>query len=328
MTQRRLHTVDALRTAAAFSVALYHYLLFDAGAPLFPSLHADAAFFEILRTVVLTFFIVTGIVIPLHSDTQGYEIRQYPVFFLKRLIRVHIPFMAVIACMVVYEWLVYAYNGSKPHFDWQQLQANLTYTAEFQHRPWYNTIFWTLAIEMQFYVIAGLVYPFIRKWGVKAIGLYFLAGELLWLSIPDTRFVWAFTPYFTLGFLIYEMYRGGLSRTAALLSALAMTLVTGFLHDAYAAPVTLLVPCACILLKDRTTFLSRLGKYTFSYYLFHGFAGGTLLYLMRYTGGGTVYGILKLVLAFAVSFLASYIFYLLFEKPATRLTHRIPYRKR
>ena len=35
----------------------------------------------------------------------------------------------------------------------------MTYTVDYLHTDWFNPVFWTLAIEFQFYLIIGLVFP-------------------------------------------------------------------------------------------------------------------------------------------------------------------------
>lgn len=329
MLTSRLEQVDKLRTIAAILVALYHFLLFNEEVPLFASFNIHQPFFTILGKAVLTFFIVTGVVIPYQCEQQDYTLKDYWRFMLKRFLRVHIPFMAVIVFIIATTALHHKHAGKVYQFDWGQLISNLTYTAAFTGKPWYNTIFWTLAIEMQFYLMIGIIYPFIRKYNLTGIALVFIAGELLQFFIPSNHFVWAYTPYFIIGFLLYRYYKKELGAGFILGSSLILGGVIFWLHDYSALPVFFLVIAGALLFSGRSDLLSGTGKYTFSFYLFHGLSGGMFLYFMRHFGNGDVLiSILKIAGAFAVAFPASYLFYLVVEKPATRLTHRIQYRRR
>lgn len=328
MTVQRFQLVESLRTVSALLVGLYHLLLFAVeGQRLFPGMDASQLFFEFLKTAVLTFFILTAIVIPVHFEQEGYTIRNYGTFLLKRLVRVHLPFLAVVTVILLLEQFFLAYNSQPLHVDWYRFLSNISLTAEFVHESWYNTIFWTLAIEMQFYILIGLVYPFIRKqplWGTLA---FFVMGEVLHLLWNDSRFVWYYTPYFTIGIVLYFLLIQRLEKlqVAGIIVVEAVTVF--FLHGQIESAVAFIAPALFLILPGHRSVLSYLGRFTYSFYLVHGLSGGLLLYFTRSLGEGTGWGIIRLLLALLFSFAASWAFYRLMEKPAMRLTHRIRYRR-
>lgn len=329
MKGQRFHLVESLRTIAALLVGLYHLLLFSVnGQDLFPEMDASQLFFEFLKTTVLAFFIITAIVMPVHFEQEQYTIRDYLVFLFKRLLRVHVPFLAVICLIVLVEQFFLLRSGEQVHIDWFRFFANISLTAEFSHVPWYNTIFWTLAIEMQFYILIGLVYPLIRKWPLWGTLGFFLAGELLHLLSNDTRFVWYYTPYFTSGLIVYFLLIGKLTKLQMTLITMIIAAIVWFLHGRFEMPVVFIVPLLFLIVPNTANVFGYFGRFTFSFYLIHGLSGGLLLYFTRNMDAGTGWGILRLILALVVSFTATWLFYRCVEKPATKLTHRLRYRAR
>jgi len=328
MSAARFQSVDALRAVAALLVVMYHFLLFSAdGIALFDGLQESQLLFEVLKTVVLTFFILTAMVIPIHFDQNAYTLRNYPVFLLKRLIRVHIPFLAVVFLIVLTEQGFLLYQSKPLTVDYFKVFANLTLTAEFFHVRWYNTIFWTLAIELQFYLVIGLVFPWIKKHGLTGTGVFFLCGELLHYCWYDSRFVWYYTPFFTLGLLLYQRIAG---RAGAVVIVAGTAILTGciyLLHDPFEAPVVIITLLLFLLVKNTPRFLSAAGKYTYSLYLVHGLFGSTFLYFTRFWENSTTVSILRLCCALLLAFAGSWIFYTVVEKRSVRLTHRIKYGK-
>ena len=327
MPAHRFQSVEALRTIAATGVALYHFLLFSDGTTaLFPGFEGGQTFFDLLRTSVLAFFTLTAVVIPVHFEQADYTLHNYPRFVLKRLLRVHIPFIAALLLIVFTQQVFRLSQEQGIAIDSFRAFANVTLTAEFFHVEWYNTIFWTLAIEMQFYLVIGLCFPLIKNYGIYGIAGLFLLGELLHFLWTDSRFFWHYTPYFTMGFLLWLYITGRLSPVVILLSAFAGSALVYYFHDTSAWLVFLLTPLLLLLLKNTPRFLSFAGRYTYSFYLVHGLAGGNFLYFSRGWGGESWIMILRVVLAFVVAFAASWLFFRVVEKFSMKLTHRIKYK--
>ncbi|MBI3239332.1 MAG: acyltransferase [Flavobacteriia bacterium] len=215
MSQQRNGFIDLFRVTAAFIVCSYHFLLFSSPKEtLFPSLNEHQLYFEWCQPAVLLFFIITSIVIPIHLHENQYKLSGYPVFVTKRLIRVHYPFVVLMVLTVLTEMFFLWKNGQSISINWHQFVGNITLTAEFTHVPWYNTIFWTLAIEMQFYLLIGLIFPLIKRFEWKSIVVFLIVGETLRYFIQDSRFVWYYTPYLSLGFVFYLQLIDKLSKTA------------------------------------------------------------------------------------------------------------------
>src|SRR5580658_10222082 len=94
----RISVVEALRALASVSVALFHFCnqLSSTGAHLvtrYGWLGVDV------------FFVISGFVIPLSLHGRDYELRDFPSFMLRRLVRLEPAYLISIA-VVIALWYV------------------------------------------------------------------------------------------------------------------------------------------------------------------------------------------------------------------------------
>jgi len=328
MTLHRNILFDLFRVLAASAVAVYHFLLFESPKEkLFPFLVSEHPFFNWLKTVVLFFFILTAIVIPLHLANNRYTPRAYPVFFVKRLIRIHYPFLIVVGLTILSSIFFLLKNNLPISLDWKQLIGNITLTAEFMPVPWYNSIFWTLAIEMQFYILIGFIFPFLQRFEWKALIVLFVSGELLHYFFNDSRLVWFYTPYFCLG-LVFYLYIGKKITQSFLLGAIiAFIGTTACMHEFVSLWVIVVFSFFMLLVKHLSSIWSYCAQFTYSFYLIHGLVGGHFLYFTHAWGNTLPIAILRFSLAFGSSVAAAWLFYHLVEKQSKKWMLLVRYRK-
>jgi hypothetical protein len=94
---KRISVVEAMRALASISVALFHFCsqLYSTGAQLVTSygwLGVDV------------FFVISGFVIPLSLYGRTYGLRDFPSFFLRRLVRLEPAYLVSIAAVVVLQY--------------------------------------------------------------------------------------------------------------------------------------------------------------------------------------------------------------------------------
>jgi len=68
---------------------------------------------------------------------------------------------------------------------------------------WYNPIFWTLAIEMQFYILIAFLYPLLKVNNQLVLIIIPLVLGMSTLLVDDIRFVFHFGSIFSQGILLY-----------------------------------------------------------------------------------------------------------------------------
>ena len=146
---------------AALSVCLYH---FSEGAlskvtnvyikPLFASgwLGIDI------------FFVISGFIIPYSLLGKKYSVSQVGPYLAKRIIRINPPAYAALALVLMQWFLIDGFINHNQVYTagitLYQLFHNMTFTVPFTQYKWVVGIFWTLAIEFQFYIFIGLCFNF------------------------------------------------------------------------------------------------------------------------------------------------------------------------
>lgn len=280
--QPRLQTLDALRGVAALGVVLFHYLpyyghLYGHGAPLPEPLTGPL---EFGRYGVHLFFILSGFVIFMtleRTRTAGW-------FAMARASRL-LP--ALWAGIFMTYLCVQALGPENRAVTLPQALLNLTLLHEYLGQPHVDGAYWSLVVEVTFYVWIAALFFGMRQWSRIRLALaVWLAvsytGVIFWKHLPgpleflvkDLLFV-KYAPLFIAGILVYRWYRGGtLPPAERILLAFAM----GHALLAYKAPFNLFV-LAChglflLAVFGYLGFLANrpllwLGRLSYSLYLIH-----------------------------------------------------------
>lgn len=324
----KIYILDSLRGIIALLVALYHFLhANNHHGPLIPEGSA------IINTIdpfligsVSVFFLISAYVIFLHLENHNYSIKKFGTFIVKRLVRIQIPVIICIGLIVLVNEGFNSYLNIESTFSWEQFLANISLSASFLGEDWYNPIFWTLAIEFQFYIFIGLTFTVINRYPIAL--LIILAGTFIPLNYYCDTLSYAcyYGGYFIIGTALYLFHQKRLALLPLLLiTAIASTDV--FLTHEFLYPLIPLLSIPVILfVQKRSRPLEWLGKVSFSFYLMHGMFGGWLIYFTaRYADSGFLQFLIILA-ALVVSYIGSYLFYRIIEKPVLHFSRKINYK--
>lgn len=319
--------LDIARGICALVVAMYHFLHFESpqGA-LFDVNHPFIkAISPFMPGIVCVFFLISGYVLFLHLERNNYQLSNYPKFLLRRIIRLQVPLFACILLILSINTIFQLHAGLPISINWSQFFANLSLTAGFVGEEWYNPIFWTLSIELQFYVFIGLTFLLIRKapfaW---LLGLGVLAFVLNYYFDTRGTFV-EFGSYFTIGISMYLFHQKRLD----LLYVVILSVIGTFDFYMNQAPLyfvssVLFIPII-LFVNKRSKVFEFAGDISFSFYLIHGAVGGLFLYFTARHADTTWLRIMLFAAALILSYIAAYVFYRLIEKTSARLVRRITY---
>ncbi|MES2222506.1 MAG: acyltransferase [Acidobacteriota bacterium] len=168
----RFTYIDAWRGIAALWVALYHfygavshdYLRHIFVQPLHYLLSKGNAGVEI-------FFVISGYVIAYSIRQKRITPRYFGRFMLRRSIRLEPPYWATIAAAIA---VLSISNHLRPdHFvalpSWPRIVAHIFYLQGFFHQENIVGVFWTLCIEVQFYLFFILLVACSQRLGDRRI---------------------------------------------------------------------------------------------------------------------------------------------------------------
>lgn len=207
-SKKRLGFLDAVRGLAALLVVIYHCCQSSSSA--FSTWNLQ--YFDLGQVGVASFFLVSGFVIPFSLERHG----SLLYFWKGRLLRLFpLYWITLLAALLLTAGHLYILP-LHPHSSLLRVVlVNATMFQDFLRTPTISSVYWTLPLEMIFYVCCSLAFwRGTLKYSVTlflvALG-FILASDLvgqfyLHHSIATGRMVLIVTSFF--GTLAYRLYQG------------------------------------------------------------------------------------------------------------------------
>lgn len=326
---KEVEIINMLRAIAALMVCFYHFSWHsDPTGWFFPEDNPIRYFGYQGQVGVYVFFVISGFVIPFALWQGRYSPKNFFRFVAKRLARLHPPFVASMSLFAVLAIGYAIKEGQGIEVDWERIMHNFLLTAKFVDLPWYEDVYWTLAIEFQYYIVIALLFPLLmhkKEWVSYLVLIAFVLSSHIFDH--DRKHILFFhAPVFTAGIAVF-MHRIGRLNDLQFIALLGWCMYeTRYEIGPEVAVALSLTASAIVLLKWKTKVTDFLGNISYSLYLIHGFFGCQFLYFTaQYTH--TVWEKIGLLLtAFALSIGASWIFYKAFEVPSVRWSKKIRYK--
>ncbi|EFD51664.1 acyltransferase [Micrococcus luteus SK58] len=301
----RFRELDGLRGLAALAVVFSHYTgAHNSHYPQDPAAFHDAAWGA---AGVQLFFIISGFVI--FMSARG--ARRPSDFAISRAARLYPPYWISLVFAVVL-LLLHPVPGFP--FTWGQALVNLTMVQRWVGVDNVVDVYWTLAVEMQFYVIILILLYLTRcrlsdrvvlwgsiAWSVISWGVVLFTAphvgwdpqrDPLWVKLLNNATVAEYAPLFVLGMALYIARQTGRHRgwvAAAAVSAVGSTFVMRGMPLALEVLVVVLL-AVTVMLRERTSVLllapvQWYGKISYSLYILHAIPGYILIHaLWPYVG--------------------------------------------
>lgn len=321
--KRYLVGLDALRAVAALSVCLFHYT-----GGMMPKLMVPAAQATFSRGYlgVDIFFVISGFIIPYSLVGKNHRVAGFFTYLKKRVMRINPP-AYVSLFLVLGQWflidrLIQHTNHYTGMLTWGQLLHNMLFTVPFTQYKWINGIFWTLAIEFQFYLFIGLLFGVLFEQSVGwFVGLYVLVAAISFLPGTEPMAFLHYSSLFALGGLALLWQQRRISQGLYLAGLLGFGALTCWQLEIYSALVGVGTAVGIDLLRVRIPGLSFLGRMSYSLYLVHGLIGTTaefvLIRLLPPTTDARKLLLTLVCLGLAIG--GAYLFYRLVEHPFMKL---------
>jgi peptidoglycan/LPS O-acetylase OafA/YrhL len=317
--QDRIAAVEALRAFAALAVAWFH---FTDAHPVFPSAGWLRQSGEWGWLGVECFFVISGFVLPLAMYRARYRLDDAGRFMARRLIRLHPAYLASLA-LVVALWYVSSPEEARPPSTTQVL-LHVFYLPAFFGEPWLNTVYWTLGIEVQFYLVLACSFPLLshRSTAVR-LAWVAAAAALSWLVTPEIL-VFRFLVIFAMGAVVFQRVVGLVDRTTAVVLLVGLTAVASLVHG-WPAAAAAAATAAFIAWQVTLVWPPALaiGALSYSLYLIHAPVGGRVVNLGARYAEGALAELAVVLAALLVSLGAAYVLHVLVERPSLALAARL-----
>ena len=323
-TLKEIGVLDSLRGFAACSVMIFHYVCTTTGYFTTPFVQTT---FDYLRSGVQLFFVISGFILPWSMYRAGYTINNFFKFFLKRLSRLEPPYVVSLFAAIA---LLYLRNrllgGATPEIEPVRVAEHFFYLIPFfEQYTWLNEVYWTLAVEFQYYIFIALLfplftssqaYPRVLLYVICLIGPYMTSEDFLPFSLP----------FFLMGIVLFLRQEGLITMKEFISVFLACAIVSFLNHTAAAAIYSI---CGVLIIyfwpQKKPAIFSALGKMSYSIYLFHPIFGATLINVLSHRYREDYQKVLVVSAGVIVTLLGSWIMYRLVERPSKRLASSIKY---
>jgi peptidoglycan/LPS O-acetylase OafA/YrhL len=293
---------------------------------------------------VAAFFVISGMVLPL-SLGQGYRWGFFPMFLMRRAIRIEPTYLASVLFATA---LIFAASSLAPHGtaslpSLKQLALHALYLIPFSNDGWIQGVYWTLAVEFQFYLCIGLMFPLIilafKKTGENAaailcstFGLLVLVGH----HVPEVR-LFQYATCFAMGMLVAGGRIFGFSSfSILLLSALLELLGYWSGQTAYEIPGGLIALLIALFFTGPIDRKGRfikpfwlLGTISYSLYVVHQVIASVAENIFNLVGKkvpgfpGIVLSNLIPIGSLLAAFVAAYLLYRFVERPTHELSRKL-----
>lgn len=196
----KIYAVENLIGIASLMVLIWHVGTLNHGLNLF--------FLNNFQLGVQMFFVISGFIIPFTMYQNNYKINNFKQFILKRISRIEPPYLISIVITIVASWLIYP---DYRRINWLDLLLHIGYLIPFfKNAEWVHHIYWTLAIEFQFYLIIALLYPVIFK-SHKYISIFICLLLLLtvFINVPSFKngeLIFRHIHFFSIGIFTWLFY--------------------------------------------------------------------------------------------------------------------------
>jgi peptidoglycan/LPS O-acetylase OafA/YrhL len=322
----RISNVDKLRAIAAFSVLYFHVTNTVNSYPTDLLLRESGKYGHY---GVEIFFVISGFIIPYSMWMARYAIKNdLGSFICKRLMRVEPPYIASIIFAITVGFLVnVAYGKDIYVYTLPQVASHLFYLTNFLGYQWVNPVYWTLAIEFQFYFLLAVLYPLVTSPTYRSP--LFVMVAVVFLTAGD----WAhgtvvyFSPLFVMG-VIVALGKVNLLRSRSAFVMLLICFAGSVWKQGYMVAMLGGLTALILLIGKRLPDVPGLqffGLISYSLYLFHYPVVEKLIRFAKVFGFALQTQIFAICFSLFLATLISWVAYVLVERPSIKAAANIKY---
>jgi peptidoglycan/LPS O-acetylase OafA/YrhL len=321
-------SIEMLRGIASLMVCIFH--LVDLPAMIPPG-NFMAQIGKWGFAGVQIFFLISGFIIPYSMYAKKYTIGDFPVFLKKRIIRIEPPYLISIVLVIFLNYISTLspfYRGAPFSVDWYNVAAHFAYLNIFIGKPWLNPVYWTLAVEFQYYILIALAFSLVTSKKVVYRVLFFICfAASSFLELPVRSFIFTYAGYFLAGILLFQLVCKIISLKEFWLMITVLVVFLWFKEGAFLASLTVITLLVINYVNVVPPFLRYLGMISYSLYLLHVPIGGRIMNIVEMKTHNQYIGDCAVVVACFFSIFAAAIYYRFVEKFFKKLSAKIKYHK-
>jgi peptidoglycan/LPS O-acetylase OafA/YrhL len=308
-SEGRITSLDVLRGLAILMVIFGHFIpariaLGDA------SYHVSS----LGRGGVMLFFLLSGYLV-----FRNVERQNAVTFVSRRLFKIFPAYWVNVVLIVAFSFLF-----GKEVFPLDVVLGNFFMVQDVFHKESLSGVYWTLLIEVKFYLFLALQHFLLRdRWHFAVLAVLICMNAAIWYSRGHASLLLTFFPAFYVGILVRQAEAASW-RCSAIFQLAGVTAVVaasilifdeyyGKWSAAYVIGETLIL-VAFLRVSVSNAFLSFFGRISYSHYLYHMAAGHLLLALFP-PSDFLAFNLLVIAILVALTTAIAYISYRWVELP-------------
>lgn len=321
-----LPVIDSLRAIAASMVCLFHFVCTTTG---FVTNATILKVFSFGKFGVHMFFVISGIVIPMTMFNGNYSLSKLPRFIGKRFIRIEPPYIVSIILALGYLYIRKFVPGTviTEAPSNRDILLHIGYLVPFvKDAKWLTPVYWTLAIEFQYYLIISLIFSFLfSKSLYKRIPCYLL---LLFSGyfVPQAGYVIFWLPVFLVGIAFVLNKSGTIKPVEYIILSLASFILIG-IHLGITTLVVSMFTISMVYFfsNARNKISGFIGDVSYSLYLLHSIIGAAFVNYLSHHTTNPISKTILVIAGYLVSLAGAWLLYKLVEKPSKTLSSKLKY---
>ncbi len=278
------------------------------------------------------FFVISGFVIPLMLFRMKFRLADSGSFLLSRFLRLY-PAYAASGILVFALWYLSSclpgFRGQSPAISISSVVSNSLLVCDFFGEAWIIPVFWTLAIEAQYYLLIVVSFTFLKNESKRiqySVLAAWIAAPLL-VGVGPTVFTW--TALFAIGILCYLKANKMIDTLSFWIFFSAAFLTHALTKGSISAATGASTGLAILYFPEvRSRVLVWIGSISYSIYLLHMPLWGRVMNLIKRLPDTPIIQVLALLLGALVVILASAIFFKVIERPSHEFSRSIRHQKR
>ncbi|MBL4648697.1 MAG: acyltransferase [Aureispira sp.] len=319
-----LPVINSLRGLAATAICFYHFVLSTANYV--EEVWVRTLFYYAQYGVPL-FFVISGIVLPLAMLKNDYQFKHWSTFMLKRLVRLEPPYLVSLVLATAYlMFQTYRHSGIVAVSGLNFL-LHLGYLIPFvEGQKWINPIYWSLAVEFQFYLFLSVAFIGLKQsLFSRRLLMYILLLGACFIS-HEKALIFRWLPLFMVG-IVYVLQQHKIIpfKEFAIVSLFSFGLIYYRLGFPNLCVAIFTLSMVHYFPNYNPKYSSWLGKISYSLYLMHLIIGQALVNFLSHTYRLPYQKIIVILLGYTLSVSVAWLLYRRIEHPSKQASLKLQY---